>query len=93
MAKWIVAGLIVLNLMLGAGVYLRLGEKTVNAQIGRTITQVATVAGQVGGNSVIYILDVNNGNLVALKNDTTNKRIDVLAQTNVTADIRRIGNR
>ncbi|MCL2640736.1 MAG: hypothetical protein FWD53_07820 [Phycisphaerales bacterium] len=90
MARWIVTGLIVLNLMLGIGVYLRLGEKSVNAQIGRAAPQIATVAGQANNNSIIYILDVNSGELIALKNDLVNKRIDPLDRVNVARDMARI---
>jgi len=90
MARWIVTGLIVLNLMLGIGVYLRLGEKSANAQIGRAAPQIATVAGQANNNSVIYILDVNTGELIALKNDLVNKRVDPLDRTNVAAAMARI---
>ena len=91
MSKWIVAGLIVLNLILGVGVYQRLVEQKATAQgIGRAVPQVATVAGQAGGNSVIYILDVNTGRMVALKNDIVSKRIDIIDTVDVAADLARI---
>jgi hypothetical protein len=90
MARWIVAGLIVLNLILGAGIYLRFGEKTAQAQIGRPAGDFATVAGQANGFSVIYILDVNNGVLAALQPDIASRSIKRVAVRNVGDDIKRL---
>jgi len=90
MARWIVAGLIILNILLGVGCYLRFGEKTAQAQIGRPGGDFATVAGQGNNNSVIYILDVNDGVLAVLQTDVMNRNVKRLAVRNVGDDIKRM---
>ena len=89
MARWIVAGLIALNLMLGAGVYQRLCEQKANAQIGRGAPQIATVAGQANGSSVVYMLNVSTGELVAIRNEVA-KGVTVIDRVDVAAAITRI---
>ena len=90
MARWIVAGLIVLNLILGVGVYLRLGEKTAQAQVGR-VGDYAIVAGQGnGGVSVLYILNDNDGWLAALQTDVVSRQVKRIAVRNVGDDIKRM---
>ena len=89
MARWIVAGLIVLNLILGVGVYLRLGEKTAQAQVGR-IGDFAIVAGQANGASVIYILNDNDGWLAAVQTDVVGRQVKRVALRNVGDDIKRM---
>jgi hypothetical protein len=78
--------------MLGAGVYLRFGERTAQAQqIGRAGGDFATVAGQANGTqSIIFILDVNDGVLAALQTDVVNKIVKRVAVRNVADDIKRI---
>jgi hypothetical protein len=90
MARWIVAGLIVLNLMLGIGVYLRLGERSAQAQIGKPAVDIATVAGQSNNNAIVYILNVATGDLVAVRPDPINNRVDLVTKTNVAADMKRV---
>lgn len=90
MTRWIiVAGLVLLNGMLGVGVYQRLAEPKANAQIGVARTDIAAVAGPANGATIIYLLDVNSGGLVALRMDIANNRIDRVAVRNVGADLRR----
>lgn len=89
MARWIVAGLMVLNLVLGAGVYLRMEQKA-QAQIGRKASTYATVAGQSANTSIIYVLDVSTGNLAALKSDVLNGKVTLVARRNVAEDIKHL---
>ena len=91
MFRWlIVSGLVVLNGLLGVGVYSRLVERTATAQIGAPKVEIATVSGVNNGISVVYMLDVNSGSLVSYRLDIANKQIRPLAQKNVAADLARI---
>ncbi len=78
MTRWlIVAGLVVLNGMLAAGVYQRFAEPKAQAQIGGGARpDIASVAGVSNGATVVYLLDVNSGKLEALRIDVTNSRVD-----------------
>jgi hypothetical protein len=87
MARWIVAGLVVLNVMLGIGVYLRMESKA-QAQIGRGAGNYATVAGQANMDSVVYILEVTKGQLVALK--TNGGDVRKMAERDIAKDLERI---
>jgi hypothetical protein len=91
MTRWIiVAGLVVLNGMLAVGVYQRLAEPRAQAQIGvGARPDIASVAGTSNGATVVYLLDVNSGKLVALRVDVANSRVDRAAQRNVAADLQR----
>ena len=91
MSKWfLVVGLGALNLLLAGGVYFRLAERPALAQIGVQRTDVAAVAGSTGGQTILYMLDVNTGALRAVKLDMTNRRIDLMATSDVAADLSRI---
>ncbi len=92
MTKWlIVAGLVFLNVLLGAAVFHRIAERSAQAQgIGAARTDVASVAGTSNGQSVIYMLDVNTGQLIALRLDVTNRQIGRVAALNVAEQLRRI---
>jgi len=87
MARWIVAGLIVLNVLLGVGVYLR-WEPKANAQIGKGTGEYATVAGTSYNQSIVYILEVNTGKLVAVRTD--GGKVMAVAAHDVSADIKRL---
>jgi hypothetical protein len=87
MARWIVAGLVVLNLMLGIGVYQRMESKA-EAQIGRGAGNYATVAGQANMDCVVYILEVNTGRLVALK--ANGGDVKPMASRDIAKDLERI---
>jgi hypothetical protein len=87
MARWIVAGLVVLNLMLGIGVYLRMESKA-QAQIGRGGGAYATVSGTWGGDTYVYILELNKGHLVAIK--TSGGQVKTVAARDVAKDLERI---
>jgi hypothetical protein len=91
MARWIVAGLVVVNLLLGLGVWMRLGgERTAKADIGKPGLNFATVSGQSNNDSIIYVLEVNSGRLVALQTSIINNSVKLIAQKNVAADMQRI---
>jgi hypothetical protein len=91
MTRWfIVAGLIVLNGILGFGVYHRLVERQVNAQVGAGNLDVVACAGVSGGQTVVYLLDANSGVLLARKVDAANQRFDPPVRRDVAADLRRI---
>jgi len=90
MARWIITGLVVLNLLLGVAVYHRLGgEKTAQAQIGGGV-DYATVSGYSGGQAVVYILETRNGNLIALKTDPVNRTVGLAAVKKVGDDLARL---
>jgi hypothetical protein len=92
MTRWLlVAGLAALNLVLGAGVYMRLGvERSAQAQIGMTKPEIAAVAGTSNGQTAVYLLDVNSGWLRTYRVDVTNHRVDPVAQINVAENLSRI---
>ncbi len=94
MTKWIiVAGLVLLNAVLAAGVYQRTVERHAQAQavgIGGVRPDVAAVSGVSNGQTVIYMLDVNSGILVAQRIDIANSKIDNAGVRNVAADLSRI---
>jgi hypothetical protein len=92
MTRWIiVAGLVVLNGMLAAGVYQRFAEPKAQAQIGAgPRMDLAAVAGVSNGATVIYLLDVNSGKLAALRVDLTNSRMERLNSRDVASDLSKI---
>jgi len=91
MTRWIiVAGLVVLNGMLALGVYQRFEPKA-NAQIGvGARADIASVAGPANGATIIYMLDVNSGKLVALRLDLANSRIERVAGRDVGQDLKQV---
>jgi cytochrome c oxidase subunit IV len=91
MARWIVAGLLVLNAVLGIGVYMHLGaEQSAFAQIGGVGRDYVSVAGYLNNDSVVYVLEPSSGRLVAIATNMANRRLSVLARRNITEDIRRL---
>ncbi len=75
MARWIVAGLVVLNLVLGVGVYLRIGgEKAAYAQIGAGRSYV-TVAGTINNDNIIYVLESSTGRLAAIRVNPVDRKV------------------
>ena len=92
MTRWfIVAGLVVLNGILGVGVYQRLGgERTAQAQIGAVRRDVVSIAGMSNGQTVIYLLDASSGLLVATRLDVAQGRFDAPIRRDVGADLRKI---
>jgi len=90
MTRWIlVAGLVVLNGILGAGVYQKLAERPAQAQIGGGGRNIVSIAGISNGQTVIYLLDATSGNLVATRVDVANSRFDVPMKRNVAEDLKR----
>ena len=90
MTRWIVASLIVLNLLLGAGVYLRWGgERAANAQIGAARGNISAVSGFNANQSIVYMLEANTGRLVAIRTDPTNHKVEVAAYRTIADDLRR----
>ena len=91
MARWIVAGLIVLNAVLGIAVYMHLGgERSAYAQIGGVGRDFVSVAGYINNDSVVYVPEPNTGRLVAISANMANRRIGVIARRNITEDLRRL---
>ena len=91
MTRWIiVAGLVVLNGMLGVGVYQKLAERSAQAQIGVGRADIVAVAGVSNGQTVIYLLDATSGKLVATRIDVANSRFDAPMLRDVGADLKRI---
>lgn len=92
MSKWfLVAGLALLNLVLVAGVYYRLMERPASAQIGGGhAADLASVAGINNGQTILYIMDSNTGMLHALRVDVTNRRVEPVAQANISQDLQRL---
>jgi hypothetical protein len=91
MTRWIVAGLVVLNMLLGAGVYLRLGgERTAVAQgIGGGGGEYAVVAGFNNAQTILYILEVNTGRMIAIRTDPVNHKAELVTRGSVTPDLAR----
>jgi len=94
MTKWIiVAGLVVLNGILGIGVYQRIAERPAVAAGGiggAPKTDVTAVAGNTNGQTIIYMLDVNSGILIAQRVDVAQNRLDVISKRNVAGDLNAI---
>jgi hypothetical protein len=91
MTRWfIVAGLVVLNGILGVGVYQRLAERPVQAQIGAARRDVVSIAGMSNGQTVIYLLDANSGLLVATRLDVAKGTFDAPIRRDIGIDLKRI---
>jgi hypothetical protein len=91
MTRWILAGLIVLNVLLGAGVYLRFGgENAAYAQIGRGGGEFATVSGNNNGQAIVYILEANTGRLIAIRADPVNRKVELIGGKDVASDLARM---
>lgn len=89
MTRWIVGGLVVLNLLLGGAVWLRLGgERKAEAQIGGGGGNVAVISGYSGGQSIVYMLETTSGELIAVKADPVNRQVALMSRRNVGADLR-----
>jgi hypothetical protein len=89
MTRWIVGGLVVLNLLLGGAVWMRLGgEQKAQAQFGRGQANISVVSGFSGGQAIVYVLEANTGQLLAVKTDPVNRRVDLLTRRNVGQDMR-----
>jgi len=85
MTRWIVAGLVVLNLLLGAGMYMRFGgERSAQAQIGGGGSDYAVVSGFNNNQTLLYIMEVRSGNMVVVRTDPVNHKAELAA-------IRRVG--
>jgi hypothetical protein len=83
-------GLIVLNVLLGIGVWMRIGgEKAAYGQVGGAKNYVA-VAGYSNNDTVVYVLEASSGHLVAIKTSTIDRKITLSAARNVTDDFNRI---
>jgi hypothetical protein len=90
MARWIVAGLIVLNAILGIGVYMHLGgERSAYAQIGGVGRDFVSVAGYLNNDSVVYVLEPSSGRLIAIKASMADRSLTPLASRIITEDLRR----
>jgi hypothetical protein len=89
MTRWILAGLIVLNVLLGAGVYMRLAERSATAQIGAAKSDFAVVAGANNGGGIIYIMDATSGRILAIRTDPVNRQVSLAAARNIADDLAR----
>jgi hypothetical protein len=91
MTRWmIVAGLVVLNALLGAGVF-QLMERKAQAQARGPLPEVAALAGISNGQTVIYLFDMTTGRLVAQRVDVANGRVEVIGRRDVAQDMARVG--
>ena len=90
MIKWlIVSGLLVLNFILGAGVYQSL-ERSAKAQIGGGArANIAEICGIVNNQTIIYLLETDTGKMVAVRLDITGKRLVLFGGRDVGADFKR----
>jgi len=91
MTRWIIlAGLVVVNGLLGVAVYQRLAERPAQAQIGAGRVDVISVAGVSNGQTVVYMMDATSGALQAVRVDVSNGRMETVARTNVAGDMKQI---
>lgn len=89
LSKWVIAGLVTLNVLLGVGVAVKLfADRTAYAQIGGN-RDYAVVSGYLNQQSVLYVLDVSSGRLIALRQDVPNRKVYPAATKNVMDDLRR----
>lgn len=87
MSRWIVAGLVLLNLVLGAGVYFRMMERPAVAQIGGARNSLSAVAGNQNNQSVLYVLEANSGRLIAIRSDPLNNTSEIAAARAIGQDL------
>ncbi len=88
--KWLVAGLIALNAILGLAVYQRFGvENKAFAQAGAR-KDILSVSGYVNGQSYLYMWDTNGGMMVVVKPDPVNKKFEAIAKKDIASDLARI---
>jgi hypothetical protein len=92
MTRWlIVAGLVVLNGILGAGVYERLSERKADAQVGvGPRPDFVVVTGVNNGQTVVYTMDALMGRMVANRIDGVSGQFMPPVVRDVTADFKRI---
>jgi hypothetical protein len=92
MSKWLIlSGLVLLNLILGTAVYQKIGgERAAFAQIGAQKINIASVAGVQNGQTMIYMLDVGSGRLIAIRVDMANRTTNRVAGRDVAADLRNL---
>ena len=92
MTRWmIVAGLVVLNAILGAGVYQLLERKAQAGGVGPgPRPEIAVVTGMSGGQAVIYMLEPAGLRLVAQRVDVTNAKLEVIGRRDVAQDMARV---
>ena len=90
MARWIVSGLVALNILLGVGLFERLGvDRAAYGQLGGNKSYIA-VAGYSIGDTVVYVLEVTSGRLVAIRTSTVDRKVTVAAGRNISADFGRV---
>ncbi|HVS70586.1 MAG TPA: hypothetical protein VHQ47_04955 [Phycisphaerae bacterium] len=88
MAKWIVAGLAALNLLLGLAVWSRVaGDKPAFGQIGGVQSDYAAVAGFTNNTTTIFLLQVSTGHLAAVQIDPVGRTSKPIAVRNVADDL------
>lgn len=89
--KWLLAGLLALNLGLGAVLYLHSSDSgsKAYAQAGRGRTDFITVSGHQNNKSVLYIFEATSGRLACLEIDPNAKTIKGVASANVASDFAR----
>lgn len=91
MTKPIVAGLILINLILGALVWMRLGgTRPAYADIGSATHDYTTVAGFMNNGDVIFILDSATGVLATVGIDANGRITGAAAARNVANDLARL---
>lgn len=90
MARWIVAGLVALNVVLALGVWMRMGENKAYGQIGASTPDFATVSGFTNNAETIFLLDASTGRLAAVQVDLTGRKIVPVGTRNVAEDLARI---
>jgi hypothetical protein len=88
MTKLILTGLVVLNVLLAAGVYLR-QEPKAQAAIGTPIHDYSAVAGNSGGTSYIYLMEATQGVVVSIRTDAVNGQLRTAGSANVGNDLKR----
>lgn len=88
--KLLIAGLVVLNVLLGAALWQRSSEQKAFAQMGAAKRNLLIVNGVSGNSNYIYMLDLNSGVLSVSRPDPVGREIKFVAAQDVNQDLARV---
>lgn len=87
--RWIIAGLVVLNAILGVAAWQTLAPTSHAFAQGRRGSDYLILSRRSQNYLMVYALDTNSGNLVALRQDPAQRTLLPVARKEIQADIGR----
>jgi predicted secreted hydrolase len=87
--RWIIAGLAAANAILGVAAWQALTPASAAFAQGRRGSDYMVLSRRTQNYLMVYALDTNTGNLAALRQDTQQKQIQVVARRDIQADFGR----